>query len=61
MPRFFFETDDGDAYWGDADGLELASEDLARLEAIRLLPDMARDAMLEDGKRTLISSVRNED
>jgi hypothetical protein len=45
MPRYFFDTYNGESFISDENGLELADIDAAKLEAQRALPDMARDAL----------------
>ena len=60
MPRYFFETDDGDVFDDDPEGLELADDAAARTAALQALPDMARDRIFEGDRRTFISTVRDE-
>jgi hypothetical protein len=42
--RYFFDVFDGDISTTDADGLELDGLQSAQQEAVRALPDVARDA-----------------
>ena len=60
MPRYFFETHDGDAIHVDAEGLELADKAAARLEALRVFSDMARDKIPDRDHRTFSSVVPDE-
>jgi hypothetical protein len=60
MPRYFFDTYDGDRFIPDHEGLELRDLTAAEREAKKALPDMARDALPDGDERTLIISVRNE-
>lgn len=51
MPRFHFHTEDGGAY-ADEDGIELASMNVARIQAARMLGEMLKeqaDKFWEDG------------
>ena len=61
MPRYYFDTHDGERFTCDETGLECASLDAARDAAIRALPDLARD-LLPDGsdRRALSVEVRDE-
>src|SRR4051812_18072207 len=57
MPRYFFDENGT----RDRDGLDLAGREQARRQAIKALPDMARD-VLPDGKElTLAVAVREAD
>lgn len=60
MPRYFIDTDDGSTRVRDEGGLDLPDAAAARAEAIRALPDMARDTMPNGDRRTLVSEVRDE-
>ena len=60
MPRYFFDTDDGERSLRDEEGSEFPSARDAHDAAVRLLPDIARDA-LRDGKGTrFAATVRDE-
>lgn len=50
MPRYFFHTFDGGSF-PDLEGQELPDEGAARLEAMRALPEIARDAIPKDGDK----------
>lgn len=60
MPRFFFDTYDGDRFIPDELGLELDDIEAAKIEAERALPDMAWDELPDGNQRTFIVSVRDE-
>lgn len=60
MPRYFFDIHDG---WSQRDdtGTEFDDLDAVRLEAIRTLPDIARDEIPKDGdRRTFTVLVTDE-
>ncbi|MCB5177060.1 MULTISPECIES: DUF6894 family protein [Microvirga] len=60
MPRYFFDTYDGERFFRDEEGLELDGLEAARREARRALPDMASDHLPEGDQRVFIVSVRTE-
>ncbi|MEE1655576.1 hypothetical protein VB618_05150 [Microvirga sp. CF3062] len=60
MPRYFFDTYDGSRLVSDNEGLELQNIAMAKAEAQKVLPDMARDALPGDDQKTFIVSVRDE-
>ncbi|SDA33104.1 hypothetical protein SAMN02799622_05448 [Methylobacterium sp. UNC378MF] len=60
MPRFFIDTDDGDTFVEDDEGLDLPDSEAAREIALRALPDIARDKMPDGDDRTFRASVRDE-
>jgi hypothetical protein len=45
MPRFYFDTYDGDRFVPDEEGCDLAGIEEAKAEAVKALPDMARDGL----------------
>ena len=59
MPRYFFETHDGDTTDPDAEGLNLAGDEAARLEALKVFSDMMRDTVPDGDHRTFYCVVRN--
>lgn len=61
LPRYFFDTYDGHRFISDAEGIELKDIDMAKAEAQKALPDLARDALPADDQKTFIVSVRDED
>jgi hypothetical protein len=60
MPRFFFDTYDGDYFVRDEEGLELEHPEAAKIEAQKALPDITKDALPNGSHRTFIVSVRDE-
>ena len=60
MPRYFFDTYDGNRLISDTVGIELQNVDMAKVEAQKALPDLARDALPDGDQKTFIISVRNE-
>jgi hypothetical protein len=60
LPRYFFDTYDGSRFISDTEGLELQSVEIARSEAQKALPDLARDALPDGDQKTFIVSVRDE-
>ncbi|WP_445504589.1 DUF6894 family protein [Microvirga sp. G4-2] len=60
MPRYFFDSYDGDRFIPDHEGLELRDIAAAEREARKALPDMAKDALPDGDPQTFIISVRNE-
>jgi hypothetical protein len=60
MPRYFFDTDDGDTFLEDDEGLDLGGIEEIRLQAQSGLADMARDVVPGDGpERTMVVAVRD--
>jgi hypothetical protein len=60
MPRYFFDTYDGDRFLPDDVGLEFAGLDEAKAEAQRALPEMAREVLPDGNHRSFVVSVRDE-
>jgi len=60
MPRFFFDTYDGEQYIPDENGLDLEDVEAAKLEAQKALPDMAEDALPNGNHRSFVVNVRDE-
>jgi hypothetical protein len=60
MPRFFFDTYDGDFFAPDNEGQDLESIEAAKLQAQEALPDMAEDKLPDGDQRVFIVSVRDE-
>ena len=60
MPRFFVDTDDGDTFVEDDEGLDLPDAGAAREISLRALRDIARDKMPDGDNRTFRASVRDE-
>ena len=59
MPRYFFDTDDGDLGIRDDEGYELPDDAAARREAMSALPDMARDKLPDGDRRTFSAVVKD--
>jgi hypothetical protein len=57
MPRYFFNTRDGESWIRDEAGLELSGIEEARLEATAGLADMARDALPGASRKELSVEV----
>lgn len=60
MARFYFNTHDGESFFEDEDGLELADPDEAKTEAAKALADMAKDILAKDGSRKMVVEVLDE-
>ena len=60
MPRYFFDTNDGDQFADDDVGLELSDPEAARRAAITALPDMAYDKLPDGDRRDFSVRVRDE-
>ncbi|KLK90262.1 hypothetical protein AA309_27055 [Microvirga vignae] len=60
MPRFFFDTYDGERFFPDEVGMELESIETAKTEGQKALPDMAKDALPDGNFRSFVVSVRDE-
>lgn len=61
MPRYFFDTFDGNAFIPDEDGQDINDIDTASRIAQEALPQMVRDALPDGDQRTYIVSVRDEE
>jgi hypothetical protein len=59
MPRYFFDTRDGDTTARDEIGLEFDELEAVEREALKALPDLARGAV-PDGHRDFVVNVRDE-
>jgi hypothetical protein len=57
MPRYFFDEDDA----RDLVGMQLDGPERARAEAVKALPDMARDVLPDGEELTLAVAVRDMD
>ena len=60
MPRFFFDTYDGDFFAPDQEGQDLEGIQAAKLIAQDALSDMAQDKLPDGHKRVFVVSVRDE-
>jgi hypothetical protein len=59
MPRFFFDIHDGQDFTADDAGTDCADEEDARKEAIRVLPQIAKDTVPNGDYRLFWVKVRN--
>ncbi len=60
MPRYFFDTYDGNQMLPDETGLDLSDLAAAKLEARKALRDIARDGLPDGNHATFVVSVRDE-
>ena len=60
VPMFYFETFDGEVSHGDMVGIDLPSNREARHEALRALPDMAREKIPDGDFRIFRTLVRDD-
>jgi hypothetical protein len=61
VPRYYFDSRDGESFICDEDGLELPSLEVARDQATEALADMAKDVLPGSIRRELAIEVRNEE
>ncbi len=60
MPRYFFDTHDGETLSGDQAGVECDGVEAARIEAQNALADLVRDVTPDGKQRTIALRVRDE-
>ncbi len=60
MPRYFFDTYDGDLFLPDDQGIELENLAAVKAEASRGLADMAGDELPDGDQRSFVVRVRDE-
>jgi hypothetical protein len=60
LPKFYFDTFDGDRTAIDADGIECASRQMVQDHAVDALPDMARELLPDGPNRTFRVEVRDD-
>ena len=60
MPKFYFDTFDGDHTTADSEGIECSSQAMVQDQAIDALPDMAREILPDGPNRTFRVEVRDE-
>jgi hypothetical protein len=58
--RYYFDTHDGERFIPDEEGVALHGIEQARAEALKALPDMARDALPSGGSRDFVVEVRDD-
>ncbi len=61
MPRFYFDTHNGQAVLKDIYGIELTDAHAARDIAVKALPDMAKETKPDKNLQTLAVHVRSEE
>ena len=62
MPRYFFDIHDHHKSNHDEEGLEFSDLEAVRLQAMRILPEIAKDEVPADGDRqTFTVMVTDED
>ena len=59
MPRFYFDTHDGETRVSDDQGLDLTDRQAAKVAAVDSLPDLARDVLPDGDRRTMAVHVRD--
>jgi hypothetical protein len=60
MPRFYFDINDGHRLTHDDKGQHFASREQARVAAIAVLPDIARDEIANGDTRVFSVQVRDD-
>jgi hypothetical protein len=59
MPRYFFDSSDGDRFFEDDEGLEFADLEAVKIEAARALAEIARDVIPGTLRREMAVEVRD--
>ena len=59
MPRYYFDTDDGDFRHDDESGQNMPDANTARRAALTALSYMARDKLPDGDRRTFSARVRD--
>jgi len=60
MPRYYFDTQNGEQHFHDDEGSELPDVQAARDEAIAVLPEIAGGELPDGDRREMVLTVRNE-
>jgi hypothetical protein len=60
MPRYYFDSRDGDLFIQDEEGIELDGIEAVRDEATLGLADLARDALPKSVRRELAIEARDQ-
>lgn len=60
MPIFYFDVREGDSFFEDEDGIEMANIDAAELEAAESAASIGRDRLPRRHARDVTIEVRNE-
>ena len=61
MPRYFFDTFDGETWIEDTEGVECDGPGAAQAEAQTALADIAKDETPDGDRRVMTVRVRDED
>ncbi|MFD1982408.1 DUF6894 family protein [Mesorhizobium newzealandense] len=61
MPRYYLDLYNGDGLTVDREGQVFDTRERLRREAIRILPDIVRDEILEADRTAITVKVRDED
>ena len=61
MHRFYFNHHDGDAFYPDEEGMELATADMALVEATKALGEAAKDELPGEVRREMAIEVLDKD
>jgi hypothetical protein len=60
VPRYFFDTYNGNLFLPDEEGIELENLEVAKAMASRGLADMAGDELPDGDQRSFVVRVRDE-
>lgn len=60
LPRYYFDTFDGERASVDSDGIECSSLQMVRHQAIDALPDMAREILPDGPNHSFRVEVRDD-
>ncbi len=60
MPRYYFDIRDGEYVQKDNEGTVLSGLAQAKAQAVKTLPDMARDEMADRDQREFVIEVKDE-
>jgi uncharacterized protein DUF6894 len=60
MTRYYFDIRDGEALYADEEGMELADQTAAEIEAANALGDMAKDLSPLDERHDVAIEVRTD-
>jgi len=60
MPKYYFDTNNGDSFVKDTEGIDLADHQAARKEAVVSLPGIASDCSTDGDRGAIITHVRDE-
>jgi hypothetical protein len=58
--RYFFDVDNGLGLYADTAGIDLADARAARVEAIAILRELARDELAGSGDHRFVATARDE-